>query len=129
MRVSSLPVRDAMVPISAVDALPAGFRKDDLLRVSARGSHSRLPVRGGEDGEFVGVVNVLDLVYRPEVAVPDLVREVPRIPADETVEMALHSFRRGRHTMGFVCGEDGSTLGIVTVKDLVEEVSGELPAF
>jgi CBS domain containing-hemolysin-like protein len=126
MRVSSLPVRDAMVPVDAVDAVDVGFDRAELLRVSARNAHSRLPLR---DGDFVGVVHVLDLVFSPETPLAGLVREAPRIPAEETVEMALHSLRRGRHTMGFVTGDGGRTLGIVTVKDLVEEVSGELPAF
>jgi CBS domain containing-hemolysin-like protein len=126
MRVSSVPVADAMVAAERVDTVPPGFTEKDLVATSARHGHSRLPVRDPETGRFTGVVNVLDLVYRDDGV---RTREAPTVPALESVEQALYTLRRARRAMGFVVGEDGGTLGIVTVKDLVEEVSGELPAF
>jgi len=129
MRVSSIPVRDAMVPLSEVDSVPAGFTREELIAVSGRGGHTRVPVSGADRRRLECVASVLDLVFGPEAAPEDLVREAPVIPEFETVERALRTLRSGRHSMGFVAGADGRTLGIVTVKDLVEEVSGELPAF
>jgi len=109
-----------------VDTVRPGFTREDMVAASARHGHSRLPVQDPETGHFTGVVNVLDLVYREGEAEP---REAPTVPARESVEQALYTLRRARRAMGFVVGEDGGTVGIVTVKDLVEEVSGELPAF
>ncbi|MEN8151793.1 MAG: CBS domain-containing protein, partial [Planctomycetota bacterium] len=129
MRVSSIPVRDAMVPVERVAAVRADFTREDLLRASAREQRSRIPVEEPGTGRFVGFVHVLDLVYSPGTPPADLVREAPEFGADVTVREALHSLRRRRQTMGFVTDGDGATRGIVTMKDLVEEVSGELPAF
>jgi len=129
LRVSSIPVRDAMVAIEGVASVPEGFTREQVIRASAPGSHSRIPVREAASGRFTGFVHLLDLIYRPETPPADLVREAPEIREDVTVEQALHSLRRHRQTMGFVTDGAGRTRGIVTVKDLVEEVSGELPAF
>ena len=43
--------------------------------------------------------------------------------------LCLRILRRARQPMGFVTDPAGETVGIITVKDLVEEISGELPAF
>jgi len=129
MRVSSIPVRDAMVRLADVATVPAGATRAEIVFASERGSYSRIPVREGGAGRLTGFVHVLDLIYRPDADPADLLREAPGIPEEETVEQALYSLRRHRQTMGFVLDGAGRTIGIVTVKDLVEEVSGELPAF
>jgi len=129
LRVSSIPVRDAMVGLAQVATVPEGFTRDQVVAASASGSHTRIPVRASATGRFIGFVHLLDLLYRPDAGPADLVREAPAIREDVTVEQALNSLRRHRQTMGFVTDGAGRTRGIVTVKDLVEEVSGELPAF
>ena len=100
-----------------------------LLEASARENRSRIPVEDPESGRFLGFVHILDLVFSPDTPPADLFREAPEFRGDVTVQEVLHSLRRRRQTIGFVTAEDGATRGIVTMKDLVEEVSGELPAF
>jgi CBS domain containing-hemolysin-like protein len=129
MRISSVPVRGAMVPLSEVDAVSEGFDREELLAASGKRGRTRIPVLERASGQPRGVVNVLDLAYRPGIALGDLVQQVPRIPDRSSVNRSLRLLRKARKPMGFVTDRGDRVVGVVTVKDLVEEISGELPAF
>jgi len=129
LRLSSLPIRDVMVPLDRVDTIEEGFTREDLLAVSARNGRTRIPVTEKGSGRPILVATVLDLVFKKGAEVADVVREVPVLSMDRTVDQALRVLRVRRRSMAFVRNEKSEIVGIVTVKDLVEEVSGELPAF
>ncbi len=64
---------------------------------------------------------------RPEVSA--LVRPRSRVPAGASVADALPLMRGAKQQFAAVMGEDGRAVGIVTAKDLVEEIVGELDAW
>ena len=80
-------------------------------------------------GRPFAVATVLDLVFTEGAGVGDIVREIPSLSMDRSVDQALRMLRSGRRSMAFVRDDQEEIVGIVTVKDLVEEVSGELPVF
>ena len=129
MRISSIPVRDAMVPVEKVDSVSEPFTREELVLASARHGRTRVPVRAAGGERLLGVVNVLDLVFREDADPAELLVEVPSVRDSSPVDSALRILRSNRKPMGFVTDGQGRTVGIVTVKDLVEEVSGELPVF
>ncbi len=129
LRLSSLRVRDVMVEFKRVDTIEEGFTRDELIEVSALHGRSRIPITQKGSGEPLGVATILDLVFTAEKRVEDLLKEIPSFSMNRTVDQALRALRAGRRSMAFVRDEQGGIVGIVTVKDLVEEVSGELPAF
>jgi putative hemolysin len=129
LRLSSVPIRDVMVEFARVDTIEEGFTREELLLVSKRNGRTRIPVTETGTGRPFAVATVLDLVFTEDAEVGDIVREVPSLSMDRTVDQALRMLRSGRRSMAFVRDEQGETVGIVTVKDLVEEVSGELPVF
>ncbi len=129
LRITTVRVEEAMVPLEDVDRVDRGAGREELLAASRAHGRTRIPVRDPRSGELVGVVNVLDLVFRPGKGMEELVRPVPSIPAGTTVDRALGILRRARQPLGFVRGAGGRAVGIITLKDLVEEISGDLPAF
>lgn len=55
--------------------------------------------------------------------------EPPDLPSDTTVTDALYSMKQANAPMAAVTDDSGRHIGIVTIKDLVEEIVGELEAW
>ncbi len=109
----------AMTPAAAADrALEAGF--------------TRYPVVRGSIDDVAGFVHVRDLLaaLRRDGAGPatiePLVHDLAVVPETKDVGALLQEMREDGHQMALVINEYGSTLGIVTLHDLVEEIVGEI---
>jgi CBS domain containing-hemolysin-like protein len=120
-------VREVMTPRVDVVALEAPVR-DAAVRDAVRESgHSRFPVYEGDLDHLVGVLFVKDLLRADasDGALP--LRQPFLVPESTHVLDALGEMRRRRHAFAVVVDEHGGIEGVVTVKDLVSELVGELP--
>lgn len=120
-------VRHAMVPFARVDVLEDNL---DLPAARARARatpRGRYPLLRASDGFALGVIDLYDLVFedRPGACLRDYLRPAPVLRPDERVAEALLRLRRERAPLALV-GDPRRPLGIVTLKDLVEEITGEL---
>jgi CBS domain containing-hemolysin-like protein len=125
-------LRDVMVPLHHVDKLPQDATRELFLQIARTTAHSRLPVYPRDRPErIVGVVTVLDglLLEPPAWSLDKLICDAPKLPPSMNVQTALTRLQRARQPLGIVTRKSGETLGIVTVKDLVEEIVGELRAW
>ena len=57
------------------------------------------------------------------------VQEATRLHVNETVPTALLKMQQARQVMAIVTDRAGNCLGLFTIKDLVEEIVGELEAW
>jgi len=73
----------------------------------------------------------MQTLLRPEAKIEDLIQSVPMIPGDTPVLEALEMLRSERKPMAIVLGSDtsGVPVGLVTLKDLVEPLTGDLIAW
>jgi CBS domain containing-hemolysin-like protein len=95
-------------------------------------SFTRLPVYEGGPLNIVGFVNIYEVLSAPE-PIADLhncIKPIRKLSADTTVIDAINTMQRERQKIVLVTrgGHPGGErpLGIVTMKDLVEELLGEL---
>lgn len=121
-------VADVLVPIERVMTVPAEPVLGDIERAVVATGFSRYPLRAA-DGRFVGylhVKDVLDLAGEdPDTRVPVAsVRPLPEVPANAKLEEALAELRRSRSHLARAVGSHGTTVGVVTLEDLVEEYVG-----
>ena len=127
MALRNITVERVMVRWDQVARLPA----DDLVgrarQVAAEKGFSRYPVVD-RSGANAGVVHILDLFLDAEETDPvrRWAHDVPAFGPSAPVLNALYELQRHRSPLGIVREADGSPVGIVTVKDLVEEICGEL---
>lgn len=119
-------VRDEMIPWNAVRTIKVDA--DMATRCAAIESPwTRLPVIDS-DGGVLGAVSIIDMGLSPDEAVEALQGGVEQLAADVPVAQALVRLRRGPSVLGIV--EDGGRpIGLVTAKDLVEALTGELAAW
>lgn len=124
-RVSSVMVaRDKIVAVEkASDA-------DKLLDILAEEGHARIPVYEGSIDKIVGILYARDLIYiwrnKALVVLADLVQPVYHVPANKRVNELLREFQARHIQIAVVADENGKTMGLVTLEDLIEEIVGEV---
>jgi len=129
MHIGEVSLGDAMIPISRVAAVGPDVTREGLLGVLGKHSYSRLPVLD-DGGRAVGVLNIYDVLTDESVSRPaDAMRPALVLAADVSVTDALFRMQQGNCEMGIVADAEGLAAGIVTIKDLVEEIIGELEAW
>jgi len=127
LKLRSIPISRAMRPWEDVKVVDLA-RDEDPRAVVADSNYSRLPVRN-EDGSVAGYLHQLDvLAAGPGSPVLEGLRPLPALPADTPVDRALARLRVSGQRVAVV-GSADQPLGIVTLKDLLEEISGDLAAW
>ena len=128
MEIKKLRLDKVMVHLEAADMIPLDIAPAELRRRAAATHFARLPVYEEERSYVVGVLVLLDFLIAEQEApnIGRFIRAPVRLRADLAIDDALLRLRRARQPMGIVIGEHGRAIGIVTLKDLVEEIVGEL---
>jgi magnesium and cobalt exporter, CNNM family len=112
-------VREVMVPLVDVVAVPEDASIDDAVAKVRETGHSRLPVYRERIDNVVGVVAALDVLGRGAVgeSIRTLMRPAHYVPATKRISDLLP----------VVVDEYGASHGIVTVGDIIEEIVGAIP--
>lgn len=118
-------VIDEMTPWSEVRVVPAGADRSRVLEIVGPSPHAFFPCVD-RAGRVVGVIRHIDLFAQTKRTTPDLIVPVPRVPPAMTARDALAKLRQKRTRIAIVEDAQGRPIGIVTAKDLVEPLTGEL---
>jgi len=125
-------VADVMVPRPEVAAIALSLAPEEALQAVLDSPYTRYPVYRDSLDDIVGVLHVRDLVeaiYDRGLAAVDLaeiVRPAYMVPETKDLAALLTEFRRTNQHLAIVIDEYGSTEGIVTLEDLLEEIVGEI---
>lgn len=123
--------REVMVPRPDMITIEAATRVADAMEIVLLNGFSRVPVYTGEIDDVVGVLYARDLMRaerndRSDTPVADIVREATFVPESKRVAELLPEMQRDKFHMAIVVDEYGSTAGLVTLEDLIEELVGEI---
>jgi CBS domain containing-hemolysin-like protein len=144
LELDELPLREIMTPRQKIIALPSDMLIEEASAQVIDHQHSRVPVydeaRGPE--HIIGVVYAKDLArlmhFRRtagtraaaapivEMRLRQLMRDVLMVPETKTVLDLIQDLQQRRRQMAIVVDEYGSTVGLVTVEDAIEQLTGEL---
>ena len=125
-------VASVMVLRSDIRSITSATTVAQAEQVVVDSGHSRLPVQGPAGLDDVrGFVHAKDLLTLDAVGadrpVPlRLVRRMLVVPRDRSLEDLLLEMRRVRVHFALVSDDDGTTAGIVTLEDLLEELVGDI---
>jgi len=125
-------VKETMVPRLDVVAVEADDDLETAIDACLESGYNQLPVYDGVLDTVVGIVNIQELLeaqYRGDgQSVGDLAGEPLVVPETKEVDDLLTELRARRHRMAIVIDEFGTTAGIVTIEDIIEEIIGEILA-
>ncbi len=126
-------VREVMTPRVDMVAVDEGASLEELLRLTTENGHSRLPVYRETIDDIRGVVYARDLLPylgRPEALsetrVSDLMIQPQYVPETLSVMNLLRDMRLRKNHLAVVVDEFGGTSGLVTLEDIIEEITGEI---
>lgn len=141
----NITVREIMVPRPDIFSLPGNLSLEDALQKVVDDQHSRIPVYDPQRGpeHIIGVLYAKDLmrwlryrvnrtasgrpVTRPSgLEVRHIMREVLVAPETKPLPDLLAEFKQRKRHMAVVVDEFGSTAGLVTVEDVLEQLVGEI---
>ncbi|MGH8980667.1 MAG: hemolysin family protein, partial [Acidimicrobiales bacterium] len=124
-------VREVMVPRLDMFTLEENSTVSDALaRVLAAG-RSRVPVHRGDVDDVVGIAYARDLMRAEREGLGAEVigthlRSAHYVPETKRLTSLLREMQAAKFHMSIVVDEYGSTVGLVTLEDLIEELVGEI---
>ncbi|WP_174286954.1 hemolysin family protein [Sphingomonas bacterium] len=122
---------DVGVPRADIVAVEEGTSFDDLVRIFAEAGHSRLPVYRDKLDTIIGMVHVKDVFAilatgAPHPPIAALIREPLYVPMSRGALDLLADMRQKRVHLAIVLDEFSGTEGLVTIEDLIEEITGDI---
>lgn len=123
-------VSDVAVPLERMVLLPEGCTPREVQRAVTDHGHSRFGITG-EAGDPVGYLHMKDVMdFRPDQyddPVPaKRVRRLVSLPCTAEVEDALDNLRRHGTHVARAVNEQGETVGMLFLEDLLEVLVGEV---
>jgi CBS domain containing-hemolysin-like protein len=125
-------VRAIMVPRNGMFVLSARMLMWDALPLINKSGFSRIPVvEDGNRDNVVGIVHTRDVLRALEakttyMMLKDVARKPIFVSKDMPVSKLLKEFQARHLQMAIVVDEFGSTEGLVTLEDVIEELVGEI---
>jgi putative hemolysin len=124
-------VREVLTPRPHVVAISQDATLDELRELAITEQYSRIPAFDGDIDSITGFVHVRDMFElneeeRSKKKVRDILRPIRLIPETKPVNDLLREMQEEGAHMAAVVDEYGSTAGIVTMEDMVEEIVGEI---
>jgi CBS domain containing-hemolysin-like protein len=113
-----------------LETLPVTVTPAEVEQAAARTGFSRFPVRG-EDGSLIGYLHLKDAleikdVHRNRPIARGWIRPLPRVSATAPLRAVLATMQRSGAHMAEAADESGTSLGVVTLEDVLEEIVGEV---
>lgn len=126
-----MTVDDTMTPRGQIEHLDLTHDLEHIRNALATAHHTRLVVTEGGLDTVVGVLHVrkvLNATRREQIdaeGLRSIMREPYFVPEGTPLLTQLTNFQENQRHMGLVVDEYGEILGLVTMKDILEEIVGE----
>ena len=129
IRMADMTAGDVMVATRRMDLLDIDAAYDDLLHLVIDTGHSRFPVFEGQRDNVIGTLMAKDLLKlqrSPDLNLRTLLRPAVFVPESKGLNELLRDFRANRNHLAIVIDEFGTTAGLITIEDVLEEIVGEI---
>ena len=132
LKIDGIRSSDIMIPRADIGAVELNDSFEKVLEVFIKEAHSRVPIYEKNLDNIIGMIHIKDLVnYQNQKTtetnfLQNLKREILEIPPSMPVLDLLLKMQLTRLHMGIVIDEYGCTDGLVTIEDVIEEITGEI---
>ena len=126
---NDLEVGDIFTPRIDITAVPADATKEEITTVFNESGYSRIPVYEDDLDNITGILYYKDfftLVKGKKTSVAEIVKPVIYVTKNQKINDLLKELQNKQLHLAVVTDEFGSTAGIVTLEDILEEIVGEI---
>ena len=131
-RFNNTIAKEVMTPRLDMTGVPKDAAIDEAIETAIQSGHARVPVYEGSLDNVIGVVHIRDLVRdlnygeNGDLELGDLIQPTLHVPESKNVDELMAEMRENRMHMVIVIDEFGTTEGLVTMEDMIEEIVGEI---
>ncbi|MCL2647685.1 MAG: CNNM domain-containing protein [Phycisphaerales bacterium] len=137
LRLARISVKEVMIPWNRVVGVPSVISREGFRALVKRYNVSRLPVLGRSTTEVLGIVDVMETLAPATKGtggggafkLSAHLHPVMTLIAEQNVRSATTLMQRARQTIAVVVDLQNRAIGLVTMKDLIEELVGDLESW
>ncbi len=126
---NELEVSDIFTPRIDITAVPKTVSKEELAELFSESGYSRIPIYEGDLDNIEGIIYYKDFfttAYKRELPISEIVKPVIHVTKTQKINDLLKELQEKQLHLAVVTDEYGSTAGIVTLEDILEEIVGEI---
>ena len=132
LKIDEILARDIMIPRAEIIAVEESISFEEVIKIFVDGAHSRIPIYHEQLDNITGMLHIKDLVkYQTENDtknnfIDNIKKEILHIPPSMPALDLLIKMQLTRLHMGVVIDEYGGVDGLITIEDVIEEITGEI---
>ena len=130
-RIENTHVKEILIPKSDIIAVDIKTTLDEILNLFKSCQFSRVPVFKDNPENIIGIIYQKDLFLSLQANnnnfdINKLIKPIIFVPDSLKVSELLKEFKKQHIHMAMVLDEYGSTIGLVTLEDTLEEIVGDI---
>ena len=118
-------VRDCMIPRSDIVAMDIEGGMEELKKTFVESGHSRVLVYKETMEDVLGYCHSLSMFKKPK-EIQGILTSIPIVPEAMPAKDLLFKFSKEHKSLALVVDEFGSTAGLVSMEDVMEQIFGEI---
>ena len=127
---SETKVRDCMVPRTEIDAVEDTATIEQLKQIFIESGHSKILVYHEDIDHIIGYIHSSDLFKVDHssflISHSSLIRTISFVPETMLASKLMKTLMSEKRSLAVVVDEFGGTAGLVSLEDIVEEITGEI---
>ena len=122
---SETKIRDCMVPRTEIDAVEDTATIDQLKQVFIESGHSKILVYHEDIDHVIGYIHSSDMFHNP-TNLEGIIRDISFVPETMLASKLMAQLMQQKRSLAVVVDEFGGTSGLVSLEDIMEEITGEI---
>jgi len=130
---SETKVRDCMVPRTEIDAIEDVSTIEQLMQTFVESGHSKILVYHEDIDHIIGYIHSSDMFRLPQnenyhlsFINYNLIRKISYVPETMLAQKLMKQLMAEKRSLAVVVDEFGGTSGLVSLEDIMEEITGEI---